>query len=139
VRGRAALVAAALAAWLLAACSAPSGPGRAARANPASENCAARGGTLAIEKDASGGEYGVCSFADNRQCEEWAMLRGECPVGGLRVTGYVTPAARYCAITGGRYTVTAASNTPEEQGTCALSKGRTCDARAYFAGSCPRG
>ena len=30
------------------------------------------------------------------------MLRGACRVGGLRVTGYVTPAGRYCAITGGR-------------------------------------
>ena len=72
-------------------------------ANPASQNCAARGGTLRIERRPDGGEYGVCVFADNYQCEEWAMLRGHCPVGGLRVTGYVTAAARYCAITGGRY------------------------------------
>ena len=117
----------------------PMTPAPAQRANPASQHCTEKGGTMSILKTGSGGEYGVCRFADNRQCEEWAMLRGDCPVGGLRVTGYVTAAARYCAITGGRYTVTGASNTPEEQGTCALSKGRTCDARAYFAGSCPRG
>jgi hypothetical protein len=30
-----------------------------------------------------------------------------CPVGGIKVTGYVTPAAQYCAITGGEYTITA--------------------------------
>jgi len=35
------------------------------------------------------------------QCEEWAMARGECPVGGVKVSGYNTSAARYCAITGG--------------------------------------
>mgnify|MGYP003704916783 CR=1 FL=1 len=25
----------------------------------------------------------VCVFADNRQCEEWAMMRDRCPVGGI--------------------------------------------------------
>jgi putative hemolysin len=32
------------------------------------------------------GQYGVCFFEDNRQCEEWALLRGDCPVGGKKVT-----------------------------------------------------
>ena len=73
-------------------------------ANPASKNCAARGGKLAMEKNPKGGEYGVCVFADNLQCEEWAMLRGQCRTGGVKVTGYATPAARYCAITGGTKT-----------------------------------
>ncbi|MDQ7840937.1 MAG: DUF333 domain-containing protein [bacterium] len=62
-------------------------------ANPASDNCAKQGGTPAIKKRGDGGEYGVWMFADNRQCEEWAMLRGECPVGGIKITGYLTPAA----------------------------------------------
>src|SRR5215467_6020063 len=106
-------------------------------ANPASQNCAARGGTLRIERRPDGGEYGVCVFDDNYQCEEWAMLRGQCPVGGRRVTGYVTPAARYCAITGGRYAVVADSGTAGERGTCALPAGATCDAAAYYAGKCP--
>ena len=75
-------------------------------ANPASENCVRQGGTLAIQKHNDGGEYGVCLFQDDRQCEEWAMFRGECPVGGIKITGYITPAARYCAITGGKYRVT---------------------------------
>jgi putative hemolysin len=76
-------------------------------ANPASQNCVARGGMLRMESRPDGGQYGVCIFDDNYQCEEWAMFRGECPVGGLRVTGYITTAARYCAITGGRYAVVA--------------------------------
>jgi predicted metal-dependent phosphoesterase TrpH len=34
-----------------------------------------------------GGEYGICVFEDNRQCEEWALFRGECPAGGRKATG----------------------------------------------------
>ena len=106
-------------------------------ANPASANCIQLGGSLHIERRPDGGEYGVCAFLDNHQCEEWAMFRGQCPVGGLRVTGYITAAARYCAITGGRYAVVAGSGMADERGTCALSDGRTCDANAYYAGKCP--
>ena len=107
-------------------------------ANPASQNCAARGGTLKIERRPDGGEYGVCVFADNYQCEEWAMLRGHCPVGGLRMTGYVTAAARYCAITGGRYAVTGRGGAADEQGVCSLPGGKACDASAYYSGTCSR-
>lgn len=105
-------------------------------ANPASVNCVQNGGTLRLETGRGGGAYGVCVFADDRQCEEWAMMRGRCPVGGIRVTGFATPAARYCAITGGRYTVTANDNRPDEQGSCALPEGKLCDAVAYHAGRC---
>lgn len=107
-------------------------------ANPASQNCVARGGTLRIERRPDGGQFGVCVFTDNYQCEEWAMFRGECPTGGLRVTGYITPAARYCAITGGRYTVVAKSGAADEQGACALPGGKACAADAYYAGTCGR-
>ena len=44
-------------------------------ANPASVNCIDQGGTLEIRHDAAGGAYGVCRFADGRQCEEWALFR----------------------------------------------------------------
>jgi len=107
-------------------------------ANPASVNCATQGGTLTIEKNGAGGEFGVCMFEDNRQCEEWALFRAECPVGGLKVTGFVTPASRFCAITGGDYKVTSASNDPNEQGTCTFKDGKTCDAADYFNGKCSR-
>lgn len=105
-------------------------------ANPASQNCVVRGGMLHIERRPDGGQYGVCVFVDNDQCEEWALFRGECPVGGLRVTGYITPAARYCAITGGRYTVVARSGAADERGVCTLPGGKACAADAYFAGAC---
>jgi putative hemolysin len=106
-------------------------------ANPASQNCVKQGGTLKIERRPDGGQYGVCVFTDNYQCEEWALFRGECPKNGLRVTGYVTPAGRYCAITGGRYTVVTES-AAGETGICSLPGGKTCDAAAYYAGTCSR-
>ena len=115
------------------------GPPPAAQlANPASQNCARQGGQIRIEQRPDGGQYGVCVFLDNYQCEEWALFRGECRADGLRVTGYVTAPARYCAITGGRYTVVARSGASDEQGTCALPGGKTCDAAAYYAGNCSR-
>lgn len=70
-------------------------------ANPASAYCNENGGSLKIEKKEDGGEYGICLFEDNRQCEEWALLKGDCPLGGLKITGYDTKEQIYCAITGG--------------------------------------
>jgi hypothetical protein len=106
-------------------------------ANPASQNCIAKGGEVRIETAGDGGQYGVCLFEDNRQCEEWALLRGQCPVGGLRITGYVTPQARYCAIRGGAYVVTREQTaTAPEEGTCALPGQPACDALALYEGRC---
>jgi len=105
-------------------------------ANPASENCVKQGGTLSIQKIGSGGEYGICIFEDNRQCEEWALFRGDCPVGGIKITGYITQAAVYCAITGGEYTITGEGNTENEQGTCTFKNEKTCDVWEYFNGTC---
>lgn len=56
------------------------------------------------------------------------MFRGECPVGGIKITGYITPAAQYCAITGGKYQVTGNSNTDKEEGTCTFKKGKILSA-----------
>ena len=105
-------------------------------ANPASVHCVEQGGRHVAERDPGGNEFGVCLFEDNRQCEEWALLRGHCPTGGLRVTGYATPAARYCAITGGRYAITSRSGASDEQGMCTLPEGKSCDAEEYYRGTC---
>ncbi|NLD57931.1 MAG: DUF333 domain-containing protein [Methanomicrobiales archaeon] len=57
--------------------------------NPASVYCGDVGGTLEIQKDATGAEYGMCSFANGTTCEEWALFRGEgCNAG---VTAATTP------------------------------------------------
>ncbi|MGH6901820.1 MAG: putative hemolysin [Geminicoccaceae bacterium] len=122
----------------LAGCRGDASSAAVERANPASEYCVVNGGRLAIETAGDGGQYGVCLFEDNRQCEEWALLRGACPVGGIRITGYATPQARYCAIRGGGYVVTRQeTSTTPEAGTCTLPGQPTCDALALYDGRCP--
>ena len=112
--------------------------GGASIANPASVNCVEQGGTLAILKRGDGGEYGICTFADGRQCEEWALMRGECPAGGVPVTGLATTEARYCAVTGGRYTESRDDHGRWKRGRCTFPDGRTCDAGEYYEGKCAR-
>jgi hypothetical protein len=100
-------------------------------ANPASTNCINQGGRLEM-RNAKKGQYGVCLFDDNRQCEEWALMRGQCPVGGVKVTGYENDAEVFCAITGG---------TVEGMGTetpmCKRVDGTYCNAQANLDGDCP--
>jgi putative hemolysin len=90
---------------------------------------------ILIERGPAGG-CGVCVFDDNRQCEEWALLRDAGPRGGLRVSGYLTAAARYCAITAGHYLLTAHGGAPEEAGRCPLPGGRSSAADTYVAAQC---
>ncbi len=135
-----------ISALLLAACSTPtlqpqqSSPIPSTEApqlaNPASQNCIDQGGTLSFEQRGDGGQFGVCTFEDNRQCEEWALMRGDCPVGGVKVTGYATPAGRYCAITGGEYVVMGKSNSDNEQGTCTFPNGTVCEVWDVYNGLC---
>jgi putative hemolysin len=59
--------------------------------NPASVYCEQYGGKLEIRTDDSGGQMGICIFADGSECEEWAYFRGECaPASALQDT--LTPA-----------------------------------------------
>lgn len=58
----------------------PTSGGTTQLANPASENCIAKGGTLEIV-DTPEGQHGMCTLADGTRCEEWAFMRGECPCG----------------------------------------------------------
>lgn len=108
-----------------------------AMANPASVNCVTLGGQLDIRTLPGGGQYGVCLFEDNRQCEEWALFRGECQAGGVKVAGYLdgTPegeARAHCAIRGGRLT---GLETPAA--TCGLPGKAACPALDIYLGACP--
>ena len=40
-------------------------------------------GTVEIKKDATGNEYGMCTFKNGTSCEEWALFRGEGCKSGL--------------------------------------------------------
>jgi putative hemolysin len=100
-------------------------------ANPASVNCTEKGGTLEI-REAKRGQYGVCFFEDNRQCEEWALMRGQCPEGGVKITGYENEAQIYCAITGGEVKIE-----ENEIALCKRTDGTWCNAQSNFDGDCP--
>ncbi len=98
-------------------------------ANPASVNCTNKGGTLLIKKRGDGGEYGLCDFGDNMQCEEWALFRGDCPVGGRKTTGFDTIDQKYCAWLGG-------STYAVENATCQLPNGHNCLDTDLYNGTC---
>lgn len=104
-------------------------------ANPASVHCVESGGSLIIQKREGGGEYGICVFPGGRQCEEWALFRGECPPGGISVETLMTPVARFCVITGGQYSE-ATDGGPGRSGICSFPNGRRCDAQDYYNGKC---
>jgi putative hemolysin len=105
-------------------------------ANPASVNCEKLGGKTSIQTRADGAQYGICVFAGNKQCEEWALFRGECPAGGVDISAYVTPAAQFCVIAGGQYKATANTGQASERGTCTFKNGKSCDAGDYLNGKC---
>lgn len=99
--------------------------------NPASENCLQKGGKLEMRKNKKG-EYGVCIFEDNKQCEEWAFFHGDCPKGGVKITGYENDAEIYCAITGGQV-----EGVGTETPMCKRIDGTYCNAQANLDGECP--
>jgi putative hemolysin len=74
----------------------------------------------------------VCFFEDNRQCEEWALFRGQCPVGGVKVTGYENDAQVFCAITGGQV-----QGVGTDSVLCKRTDGTLCSIQANFNGECP--
>lgn len=106
--------------------------------NPASKNCVENGGTLIMKKRGDSAEYGVCVFEDNRQCETLSLLNNECPMGGLKVAGYITEAATYCAIMGGSYEITGNANEVED-GNCSFFSGKICNVWDLYNGKCEKG
>lgn len=104
-------------------------PAQTGLANPASVNCAKVGGTDEIKTLANGAQYGLCQFGDNMACEEWALLRGDCPVGGIKTTGYDNMGQKYCAWLGGKTLAV-----PNSQ--CTLPGGKVCSTEALYNGTC---
>ena len=47
--------------------------------NPASKNCVDKGGKLEIVTEKNGGQVGMCHLPNGVVCEEFALLRKECP------------------------------------------------------------
>lgn len=95
-------LAALLAAVATAACTTKAPPDITPQS--AAQNCETLGGKRKMESGADG-QIAVCVFPTGRQCEEWALLLGDCPRGGIEVKGYATTSERHCAIRGGRMTI----------------------------------
>ncbi len=98
-------------------------------ANPASVNCKKVSGKLILQKKPDGSEYGLCNFTDGRACEEWALMRGECPVGGVKTAGFNTDAQKYCVWVGGQTTVVTTA-------VCTFKNGKTCKVEELYSGKC---
>ncbi len=107
--------------------------------NPASVFCEKSGGMLEIRKDAAGGEYGMCRFANGTSCEEWALYRGEgCKAGvnespSLGSAGMANPASVSCGKNGGK-TEIRKDPTGGEYGMCTFPNGTSCEEWALFRG-----
>ena len=66
-------------------------------ANPASVFCVDNGGRLDMRTDATGGQFGVCVFDNNTECEEWMYFRGQCKMGEIKDNGVsCTAEAKLC-------------------------------------------
>lgn len=106
--------------------------------NPETKNCLDAGGILENKKRGDGTEYSVCIFEDNRQCETLSLLNNECPKEGVKITGYITEAATYCAVLGGKYEIT--GNTDDvEDGNCSFFSGKICNVWDLYSGKCEKG
>jgi putative hemolysin len=135
-------------------------PGAEGMANPASVNCVNNGGTLRIDKDATGAEMGICTLSDGTECEEWAYYRGECKavgqggaapntIGNQGAAGaplanpaagqaaIANPASVNCINNGGILSIVMDQKSNGQIGVCTLPGGVVCEEWAYMRGECP--
>jgi len=115
-------------------------PAPAGIANPASVYCGQLGGTTEIRTDASGGQYGMCSFANGTSCEEWALFNDKvCKPGVVAAAttaapaGLANPASVACVNAGGKLEIKKDA-TGGEYGMCTFANGTSCEEWALFRG-----
>jgi len=46
--------------------------------------------------DGPGGQYGMCTLPDGKQCEEWSYFRGECPLNCTTCPQLAPPGPEFC-------------------------------------------
>jgi hypothetical protein len=100
--------------------------------NRASVYCAEQGGTLLEQLNERGGNYVLCYFEDGKVCEQWAMLRGDCPVGGIDVSGLATEAQKFCVLCGGKIS-------DGNDMACSFKDGSVCRDENFYNGTCLKG
>lgn len=102
----------------------------AAVASAAYTKCTQNGGFVTTSRRGSSGFYQVCNFADDMNCELYALYAGQCPVGGVHTIGYSTTDQVFCALRGG---------TPQgkNNGQCKMPDGVICSTtQVYKNGTC---
>jgi putative hemolysin len=112
-------------------------------ANPASAYCEEQGFKLEIRTAQDGSQYGVCTFEDNTECEEWAYYRNECKPGDMDVAppptatpaGIANPASAYCVEQGGTSEIRTAED-GTQYGVCSFPDRSECEEWAFFRGEC---
>jgi len=87
--------------------------------------CGKNGGKMVTQYTGSHKPYQVCIFEDNRQCEVKALNKGDCPVGGIKITGYDNSEQIYCAIKGGKIKA-------EKHAKCRLPNGKVYSAYKLY-------
>ena len=92
-------------------------------ANPASVYCQGLG-FKEERRENEKGQYGVCVFPDNTECDTWAFLSGKC---GQEFS--------YCTQQGFDLDANDQSNIS----TCVFNDGSVCDEFSYFKGDCKPG
>lgn len=98
-------------------------------ASAAYAKCIDNGGFVTTVRRGTSGYYNVCNFADDMNCELYALYSGDCPVGGVHTIGYSTSPQVFCALRGGK---------PQgsENGQCKMPDGKTCSTDAVYKGTC---
>lgn len=100
--------------------------------NRASVYCAEQGGTLLDQSRGDGSDYVLCYFEDGKVCEQWAMLRGDCPVGGIDVSVFNTEAQKFCVLCGGKIA-------DGNDMACSFKDGSVCWSENFYNGTCLKG
>lgn len=111
--------------------------------NPASAYCEEQGFKLEMRTAQDGGQYSVCMFEDDSECEEWAYYRSECKPGDMDVAspptatpaGIANPASAYCAEQGGTSEIRTAED-GSQFGVCVFPDGSECEEWAFFRREC---
>ena len=99
----------------------PTEQGLIGMANPSSVYCSGLGYTE-VTRETDAGQYGVCIFPDESECDSWDFLAGRC--GAER---------SYCVQQGYKL------RPGENVGTCVFDDGSSCDEYQYFQGQCGPG
>lgn len=100
-------------------------------ASLANAKCIQNGGFVTTAYKGNGGFYNICNFADDKQCELYALYEGQCPIGGISTIGYSTTPQVYCALRGGTLQ-------GSENGQCKLPDGSLCYTDSVFNGYCQK-